>query len=209
MVNYWSAKIPLSKIGSRSRRIEAQPRLHEATNQKSPAPLWPCPALQRCFFAWCRFNQLVGGWTNPKLKNMLVKMASSSPIFGVKKNNIWVATTPANSPPCSPQGNHLTTPPGRKFVASCRGFSQGIIGVTSRKEGGKFTSSLFYHRIHGTRMYIYPTIAKQINHSCPVGKYTIHGSYENIHFETFAIYTSPMHPMGFQWLFLVPIKGGR
>ena len=45
MVNYWSAKIPLSKIGSRSRRIEAQPRLHEATNQKSPAPLWPCPAL--------------------------------------------------------------------------------------------------------------------------------------------------------------------
>ena len=30
------------------------------------------------------------------LKNMLVKMGSSSPIFGVKINNIWVATTYKN-----------------------------------------------------------------------------------------------------------------
>ena len=36
---------------------------------------------------------LVGGWTT-QLKNMLVKMGSSSPIFGVKiPKNIWVATT--------------------------------------------------------------------------------------------------------------------
>ena len=34
----------------------------------------------------------VGGWTT-HLKNMIVKMGSSSPIFGVKIKNIWVATT--------------------------------------------------------------------------------------------------------------------
>ncbi len=37
--------------------------------------------------------QLVGGFLPPIWKNMLVKMGSSSPIFGVKIKNIWVATT--------------------------------------------------------------------------------------------------------------------
>ena len=35
---------------------------------------------------------LAGGWTNP-FENMLVKLGSSSPIFGLKIKNIWVATT--------------------------------------------------------------------------------------------------------------------
>ena len=35
---------------------------------------------------------VVGGWTT-HLKNMLVKMGSSSPRFGVNMKNIWVATT--------------------------------------------------------------------------------------------------------------------
>ena len=36
---------------------------------------------------------LVGGWTNPFLKNKLIKLDSIFARFGVKIKNIWVATT--------------------------------------------------------------------------------------------------------------------
>ena len=45
--------------------------------------------LQR--FAW--HDVLVGGWTNPGEQNMLVKMGSSSPRFGVKIKKIFETTT--------------------------------------------------------------------------------------------------------------------
>ena len=38
---------------------------------------------------------LVGGWTTP-LKNMLVKMGSSSPRFGVKKSKIFELPPPSD-----------------------------------------------------------------------------------------------------------------